>query len=54
VIDPKGGRQSIGNEDGTVQVVFNGEIYNHQELRRELESHGRQVMVELQLPGGQS
>jgi asparagine synthase (glutamine-hydrolysing) len=30
----------MANEDGTVWVVFNGEIYNHLELRRELESHG--------------
>jgi asparagine synthase (glutamine-hydrolysing) len=30
----------MGNEDGRVQVVFNGEIYNHCDLRRELESRG--------------
>lgn len=33
--------QPMTNEDGTVQVVFNGEIYNHSEIRRELESVGR-------------
>src|SRR5205085_7694525 len=34
------GRQPIGNEDGAIQVVFNGEIYNYRELRRDLESRG--------------
>jgi len=29
VIDVMGGRQPIANEDGTVHVVFNGEIYNY-------------------------
>jgi len=42
IIDVAGGRQPIANEDGTVQVVFNGEIYNHHELRRELVSRGHQ------------
>ena len=34
------GAQPMANEDGTVWTVFNGEIYNHRELRRELEAHG--------------
>lgn len=40
IIDVAGGQQPIHNEDGTVAVVFNGEIYNHRLLRRELESCG--------------
>jgi asparagine synthase (glutamine-hydrolysing) len=38
IIDLEGGDQPIGNEDGSIKVVFNGEIYNHQGLRRELEA----------------
>src|SRR5437867_4102874 len=40
IIDVSGGQQPIANEDGTVQVVFNGEIYNHHELRHELVARG--------------
>jgi asparagine synthase (glutamine-hydrolysing) len=40
IIDLATGDQPLGNEDGTVQVVFNGEIYNFADVRRELESHG--------------
>ena len=40
IVDLAGGHQPIGNEDGTVQVVLNGEIYNFRELRRMLESKG--------------
>src|SRR5260370_10186453 len=36
IIDLDGGAQPISNEDGTLQVVFNGEIYNYLELRDEL------------------
>jgi asparagine synthase (glutamine-hydrolysing) len=34
------GRAPMGNEDGTVQVTFNGEIYNHVALREDLERRG--------------
>jgi asparagine synthase (glutamine-hydrolysing) len=40
IIDLAGGHQPIGNEDGTVQIVFNGEIYNYRELRPALEAKG--------------
>jgi asparagine synthase (glutamine-hydrolysing) len=40
IIDLEGGSQPIGNEDGSVQVVFNGEIYNFRELRASLEQKG--------------
>jgi asparagine synthase (glutamine-hydrolysing) len=42
IIDLAGGHQPITNEDGNVLVVFNGEIYNHEALRRELSSAGHQ------------
>ncbi len=40
IIDLQGGAQPISNEDGTLQVVFNGEIYNFVELREELVGFG--------------
>jgi len=40
IIDVAGGHQPIHNEDRTIWVVFNGEIYNFPMLRRELESLG--------------
>lgn len=40
IIDVAGGAQPIGNEDGSLQIVFNGEIYNFVELRKDLETAG--------------
>jgi asparagine synthase (glutamine-hydrolysing) len=42
IVDLPGGHQPVWNEAGTLAVVFNGEIYNFPELRRELESQGHQ------------
>ena len=42
IIDLSTGHQPIHNEDRTVWVVFNGEIYNYRELRRTLEAEGHQ------------
>jgi asparagine synthase (glutamine-hydrolysing) len=40
IIDLNTGQQPLSNEDGTVWITFNGEIYNYQELRRELIASG--------------
>jgi asparagine synthase (glutamine-hydrolysing) len=40
IIDLTGGAQPISNEDDSIQIVFNGEIYNFIELRKELEAAG--------------
>lgn len=40
IIDLEGGHQPMSNPEESVWVVFNGEIYNFPELRRELEEHG--------------
>ena len=42
IIDRAGGHQPMANEDESCWVVFNGEIYNHRELRERLASLGHQ------------
>ena len=42
IIDLSTGKQPISNEDGQIWIVFNGEIYNHKDIREELESKGHQ------------
>src|SRR6266481_2430945 len=43
IIDIDGGHQPVFNEDGQVGAVLNGEIYNFQELRRQLEDRGHTI-----------
>lgn len=45
IIDVTGGHQPIFNEDRSILVVFNGEIYNYQELQRELQERGHQFQT---------
>ncbi|TET36361.1 MAG: asparagine synthase (glutamine-hydrolyzing) [Planctomycetota bacterium] len=40
IIDVEGGAQPIANEDKSVHIIVNGEIYNHLDIRRKLESKG--------------
>lgn len=46
IVDVGGGGQPISNERGTVWVVFNGEIYNHLELRKPLEEAGHRFTTQ--------
>jgi asparagine synthase (glutamine-hydrolysing) len=46
IIDVKGGHQPLTNEDETVWVVFNGEIYNFRALRSELERSGHRFATD--------
>lgn len=43
IVDVAGGQQPLGNEDGLVQVVCNGEIYNAPALMKELEARGHRL-----------
>jgi len=46
IIDVAGGHQPVYNEDKSVWVVFNGEIYNHLELREDLEKAGHRFYTD--------
>ncbi len=46
IIDLEGGHQPIGNENGRVQLVYNGEVYNYRELRWELTALGHEFRTE--------
>jgi len=40
IIDLETGHQPMGNEDGSIWIVYNGEVYNYRELRRDLQARG--------------
>jgi len=46
IIDPRTGRQPVANEDESIRVVFNGEIYNFPELRADLEARGHRFRTD--------
>ena len=46
IIDIAAGTQPMSNEDGTVWTIFNGEIYNHRDLRTELSSKGHRFRTQ--------
>ena len=46
IIDLSTGAQPIANEDGTIQVVLNGEIYNYREIRAELQQKGHRFATQ--------
>ncbi len=46
IIDVEGSRQPLANEDGTIQVTFNGEIYNYRELRDMLLAKGHRFRTQ--------
>ncbi len=46
IVDLEGGTQPMWTSDGQLGVVFNGEIYNHRELRRDLEANGARFITD--------
>jgi len=46
IIDRAGGEQPMANEDQSAWIVFNGEVYNHRDLRRELEADGHRFRTQ--------
>src|ERR1700749_152577 len=46
IVDLSGGAQPMWTADGEIGVVFNGEIYNHAELRSELKAQGCQFVTD--------
>jgi asparagine synthase (glutamine-hydrolysing) len=46
IIDRQGGQQPIFNEDGSILVVFNGELYNYRQLREQLERRGHRFCTQ--------
>src|SRR4029453_3986762 len=46
IVDLSGGHQPMSNEDGRIRLVFNGEIYDHALLRKELEARGHHFVTD--------
>ena len=46
IVDLSTGHQPLSNEDGTIWIAYNGEIYNHRALRAELEGHGHRYRTQ--------
>jgi asparagine synthase (glutamine-hydrolysing) len=46
IVDVSSGHQPLSNEDGTIWIVYNGEIYNHRDLRSELEALGHRYRTQ--------
>lgn len=46
IIDLDTGRQPMGNQDGSIQVVFNGEVYNFLDLRKQLQNKGHKFITQ--------
>ena len=46
IIDIQTGHQPLSNEDGNIWIVFNGEIYNHQDLRKDLQVRGHRYRTQ--------
>jgi asparagine synthase (glutamine-hydrolysing) len=40
IVDPAAGQQPMASDDGAIQIVYNGEVYNHPEISRRLEAEG--------------
>ena len=45
IIDPEGGHQPMSNEDGTLWITYNGEMYNYLELKEELRRKGHEFVT---------
>ncbi len=46
IIDIQTGHQPLSNEDGSIWIVFNGEIYNHRDLRKDLHARGHRYRTQ--------
>ena len=46
IIDLNTGRQPLANEDGSIWIIFNGEIYNYRSLKRDLEEKGHRFQTQ--------